>query len=83
MWSPSLTILGVHEFVFVTSQSLTACLCLGFVSNREPMLPWFHFVESQPYKLVSASLVLPLLYHLLQCIFLIGRVIARLEVFLT
>ena len=80
MWSPSLTILGVHDFVFVTSQSLAAYLCLGLVSNREPMLlvPWFHFVESQPYKLVNASLVLPLLYHLLQCIFLIGRVIARL-----
>ena len=38
-----LTILGVHEFVFVANQSPAASLCLGPVSNREPRLhvPWF------------------------------------------
>ena len=57
----SLTIVGVHKFVFVASQSPAACLCLDPVSNREPRLllvPWQCFAWSQLYKLVSASLAL-------------------------
>ena len=47
----SLTILGVHEFVFVTSQIPAASLCLGPVSYSEPRLlvPWFLFAENLAY----------------------------------
>ena len=47
----SLTILGVHEFVFVTSQSPAASLCLGPVSYSEPRLlvPWFLISGSPAY----------------------------------